>query len=41
VRPLAEVPGLIAAGEIDHSLVVCAFWWLAQRMPERFRPAVP
>ena len=41
VRPLAEVPGLIAAGEIDHSLVVCAFWWLAQRMPERFRPAAP
>jgi ADP-ribose pyrophosphatase len=41
VRPLAEIPALIAAGEIDHSLVICAFWWLAQRMPERFRPAVP
>jgi ADP-ribose pyrophosphatase len=41
VRPLADIPGLIATGEIDHSLVVCAFWWLAQRMPERFRPAVP
>jgi 8-oxo-dGTP pyrophosphatase MutT (NUDIX family) len=38
VRPLSEVPGLIAGGDIDHALVICAFWWLAQREPKRFRP---
>lgn len=31
VRPLAEIPGIIASGQIDHALVICAFWWLAQR----------
>ena len=29
--PLAEIPALIAAGSIDHALVICAFWWFFQR----------
>lgn len=29
-RPLSEIPTLIAAGGIDHALVICAFWWLSQ-----------
>jgi len=28
LRPRAEIPGLIAGGEIDHALVVAAFHWL-------------
>ncbi|MBC7335562.1 MAG: NUDIX hydrolase [Clostridia bacterium] len=32
--PLAEVPRLIAAGEIVHSLVVCAFYLLLAQMSE-------
>jgi 8-oxo-dGTP pyrophosphatase MutT (NUDIX family) len=38
VRPLAEVPGLIAGGGIGHALVICGFWWLAQHDPRGFRP---
>lgn len=34
LRPLAEVPGLIASGEIVNSLVVAAFWWLAAKRPD-------
>jgi ADP-ribose pyrophosphatase len=30
IRPLAEIPGVIVSGQIDHALVICAFWWLAQ-----------
>jgi len=37
LHPLAGVGRLIAGGSIQHALVICAFWWLAQRMPERFR----
>ncbi len=32
--PLADIPGLVARGEIRHSLVICGFWWLAQRRPD-------
>lgn len=39
-RPLQAIPGLIADGAIEHSLVICAFWWLAQRDPEGFGPGV-
>ncbi len=38
LRPLADIPGLIAGGEIVNALVLCAFWWLAQERPGRFRP---
>lgn len=38
-RPLAEMPEIIAGGGIDHALVICAFWWLAQRRPLDFVPA--
>jgi 8-oxo-dGTP pyrophosphatase MutT (NUDIX family) len=38
VRPLADIPALIAGGEIVNALVLCAFWWLAQAIPDRFRP---
>lgn len=38
VVPLREIPGRIARGEIDHSLVICAFWWLAEDDPGRFGP---
>lgn len=38
VRPLRDIPGLIAGGEIVNSLVICAFWWLAQDSPDRFGP---
>ena len=38
LRPLADIPGLIAGGEIDNALVLCAFWWLTQARPDRFRP---
>ncbi len=33
VRPLAEVPGLIAGGAITHALVLVAFGHLASRRP--------
>jgi 8-oxo-dGTP pyrophosphatase MutT (NUDIX family) len=36
IRPLGEIPGFIAEGGIHHALVICAFWWLAQRFPRRF-----
>ncbi|MDP6461423.1 MAG: NUDIX hydrolase [Gemmatimonadota bacterium] len=36
--PLAELPGLVASGEITHSLVVCAFWLLAQKRPDLLTP---
>ena len=32
-QPLSAIPALISAGSIDHALVICAFWWLAQRRP--------
>ena len=35
--PLGEIPGLIGAGEIKHSLVICGFWWLALRRPDLLR----
>ena len=38
LHPLAGIGRLIAEGRIQHALVICAFWWLAQRMPERFEP---
>jgi len=38
VRPLSDIPALIAGGEIVNALVLCAFWWLAQAIPDRFRP---
>jgi ADP-ribose pyrophosphatase len=34
IRPLCELPGLIAAGGIDHALVISAFWWLALARPD-------
>jgi 8-oxo-dGTP pyrophosphatase MutT (NUDIX family) len=36
-RPLCDIPEIIASGAIDHALVVCAFWWLAQKHPRNFR----
>jgi ADP-ribose pyrophosphatase len=36
LRPLSTIPQAIASGEIDHALVICAFWWLAQARPGRF-----
>ena len=38
LRPLADIPGLIASGEIDHSLVINAFWWFFGPDPARCRP---
>jgi len=38
LRPLADIPALIASGEIVNALVLCAFFWLAQAIPDRFRP---
>ena len=32
--PLADVPGQIASGEIEHSLVITAFHWLHVAAPE-------
>lgn len=32
-QPLSAIPALIAAGSINHALVICAFWWLAQCRP--------
>jgi 8-oxo-dGTP pyrophosphatase MutT (NUDIX family) len=37
-RPLRAIPEIIASGTIHHALVICAFWWLAQRYPDRFHP---
>lgn len=34
--PLAQIPGLIAGGEIQHALVICGFYWLRQQQPELF-----
>lgn len=36
-HPLADIPGLIDRGHIDHSLVICGFWWLALRRPDLLR----
>jgi ADP-ribose pyrophosphatase len=33
-RPLGDMPGWIAAGGIDHALVIGAFWWLALARPD-------
>ena len=33
---LAEIPARIAHGEIQHALVICGFWWLAQH--DRLEP---
>jgi 8-oxo-dGTP pyrophosphatase MutT (NUDIX family) len=37
LHPLADIPGLIASGEIDHSLVINAFWWYFGPDPDRLR----
>lgn len=34
LHPLAELPSLVHDGQIDHALVLCAFFWMAQRRPE-------
>ena len=34
-----EIPRIVAAGEIKHSLVICGFWWLALRRPDLLRLA--
>ena len=36
--PLAEIPARIAHGEIQHALVICGFFWLAQRGGLDLRP---
>jgi ADP-ribose pyrophosphatase len=33
IRPLHEMPAIIAAGAIDHALVISAFWWLTLARP--------
>ncbi len=38
VRPIADIPDLIAAGAIDHSLVINAFWWYFGPAPDRSGP---
>jgi 8-oxo-dGTP pyrophosphatase MutT (NUDIX family) len=38
VAPLAEIPRIVATGGIRHALVICGFWWLAQRRPDLLRP---
>ena len=35
---LAQIPSMIADGTIRHALVVCGFWWLAQRAQSDFTP---
>ena len=35
LRELDEIPGLIAAGEISHSLVICAFYFFSGCVPRR------
>ncbi|MBP1596162.1 MAG: hydrolase [Acidobacteria bacterium] len=37
-RPLQDVPGIIAAGDINHALVISAFWWLSQKHPGLLHP---
>lgn len=32
--PLDEIPHAIGRGDIEHSLVVCGFWWLALKRPD-------
>jgi 8-oxo-dGTP pyrophosphatase MutT (NUDIX family) len=39
VKPLGEIPALVAGGTIRHALVICGFWWLAQRRPDLLRLA--
>ena len=39
LRPLAEIPGLIARGRISHALVVVAFTYLLGLDPKRLDPA--
>ncbi len=39
-RPLSDIADIDVSGAIDHALVICAFWWLAQKHPKRFRPQV-
>jgi 8-oxo-dGTP pyrophosphatase MutT (NUDIX family) len=34
IRPLHEIPTIIAAGAINHALVIGAFWWLALARPD-------
>lgn len=34
LKPLEEIPALVATGVIRHALVICGFWWLAQRRPD-------
>jgi ADP-ribose pyrophosphatase len=41
LAPLAEIPSLVARGEIRHSLVVCGFWWLALRRPDLLALTTP
>jgi 8-oxo-dGTP pyrophosphatase MutT (NUDIX family) len=36
---LADIPQLVGGGTIQHSLVICGFWWLAQRRPDLLRLA--
>jgi 8-oxo-dGTP pyrophosphatase MutT (NUDIX family) len=38
IVPLGEIPGLIGRGTIRHALVICGFWWLAQRRPDLLTP---
>lgn len=35
-RPARDIPSLVESGQIRHSLVICAFWWLRQHSPEYF-----
>ena len=37
-RPLSSITALVADGSITHALVVCGFWWLAQKRPDLLRP---
>jgi 8-oxo-dGTP pyrophosphatase MutT (NUDIX family) len=34
LHPLADLPRLVHEGQIDHALVLCAFFWMVQRRPE-------
>jgi ADP-ribose pyrophosphatase len=33
-QPIGTISELVAAGSIDHALVICGFWWLALRRPD-------
>jgi 8-oxo-dGTP pyrophosphatase MutT (NUDIX family) len=37
--PLAKIPKMVATGDIDHALVLCAFWWLAAQRPDLLKPS--